>query len=124
MVAKIAQIALQGRKYDVGLLVIAQRTATVSKTVLTQCNTMVAFSTYDQTGIEFMSNFYGSDYARLAPNLGFLQAVAFGKGIRSERPLIVEIPYDERKDKAAPVRDMTASAEDTRLGADPIIIEL
>ena len=29
MVAKIAQIALQGRKYDVGLLVIAQRTATV-----------------------------------------------------------------------------------------------
>jgi hypothetical protein len=31
LVAKIAQIALQGRKYGVGLLVIAQRTATVSK---------------------------------------------------------------------------------------------
>lgn len=120
MVAKIAQIALQGRKYDVGLLVIAQRTATVSKTVLTQCNTMVAFSTYDQTGIEFMSNFYGSDYARLAPNLGFLQAVAFGKGIRSERPVILEIPYDERKAKPALVRDIKACAEDTRSGADPI----
>ena len=35
----IAQIALQGRKYNVGLLVIAQRTANVSKTILTQCNT-------------------------------------------------------------------------------------
>jgi len=44
LVAKIAQIALQGRKYGVGLLVIAQRTATVSKTVLTQCNTFVSFT--------------------------------------------------------------------------------
>ena len=37
----IAQIALQGRKYNVGLLVIAQRTANVSKTILTQCNTII-----------------------------------------------------------------------------------
>jgi hypothetical protein len=99
MVAKIAQIALQGRKYDIGLLVIAQRTATVSKTVLTQCNTTIAFSSFDKTGLDFLTNVYGSDYAALVPNLGFLQAVAFGKGINSERPLIVEIPYDENKDQ-------------------------
>ena len=40
----ISQIALQGRKYNVGLLVIAQRTANVSKTVLTQCNSIISFS--------------------------------------------------------------------------------
>jgi hypothetical protein len=44
LVSKIAQIALQGRKYGVGLLVIAQRTATVSKSVLTQCNTMITLN--------------------------------------------------------------------------------
>jgi len=97
LVAKIAQIALQGRKYRVGLLVIAQRTATVSKTVLTQCNTIISFSCFDETSINFLSNFYGRDYAELVPNLPSLHAVAFGKGIRSARPLIVEIPFDESK---------------------------
>jgi len=31
LVGKISQIALQGRKYGIGLLVISQRTATVVK---------------------------------------------------------------------------------------------
>jgi len=81
MVAKIAQIALQGRKYKVGLLVIAQRTATVSKTVLTQCNTVISFSCFDQTSLGFLANFFGEYFTNLVPNLGFLQAVMFGKGI-------------------------------------------
>ncbi len=38
VVSRIGQIALQGRKYGVGLLVITQRTALVSKTILSQCN--------------------------------------------------------------------------------------
>ena len=33
LVSKISQMALQGRKYRIGLLVVAQRTATVSKNV-------------------------------------------------------------------------------------------
>ncbi len=49
LVGKIAQIALQGRKFGVGLLVLAQRTATESKTVLTQCNTIISFTCYDDT---------------------------------------------------------------------------
>lgn len=98
MVAKISQIALQGRKYRVGLLIIAQRTANVSKTVLSQCNTIFAFSTFDETGISYMANVFGKDIADSLPNLGFLQAVAYGKGILSDRPLIFSIPYDEKKD--------------------------
>ncbi|HEX3047107.1 MAG TPA: DUF87 domain-containing protein [Bacillota bacterium] len=97
MVARIAQIALQGRKYDVGLLVIAQRTANVSKTVLTQCNTTIAFTSFDQTGIEFMANIFGGDYAGRLSNLKFLQAIVFGKGVKSERPVIVEIPRKEQE---------------------------
>jgi len=97
IVAKIAQIALQGRKYGVGLLVVAQRTATVSKTVLTQCNTIVSFSCFDDTSLRFLENFFGKTHTDAIPNLGFLQAVVFGKAINSERPIIVQIPYDERK---------------------------
>lgn len=98
MIAKISQIALQGRKYRVGLLLIAQRTANVSKTVLSQCNTIIAFSTFDETGIGYMANIFGRDLALALPNLGFLQAIAFGKGILSDRPIIFEIPYNEAKD--------------------------
>src|SRR6202795_3092044 len=83
LVAKIAQVALQGRKYHVGLLVIAQRTATVSKTVLTQCNTIVSFSCFDDTSLGFLANCFGKAHTCAIPNLQFLQAVVFAKAVKS-----------------------------------------
>jgi DNA helicase HerA-like ATPase len=97
LVAKIAQVALQGRKYLVGLLVIAQRTATVSKTVLTQCNTVVSFSCFDDTSLNFLGNCFGATHTSAIPNLQSLQAVIFGKGVNSQRPIIVQIPFDPAK---------------------------
>jgi hypothetical protein len=97
LVAKIAQIALQGRKYGVGLLVLAQRTATVSKTVLTQCNTIISFACYDDTSLSFLRNIYGKDHVALIPNLPRLHAIAFGKWIRSEHPIVFQIPFDDEK---------------------------
>lgn len=97
LIAKIAQIALQGRKYRIGLLVIAQRTANVSKTVLTQCNTIIAFTCFDETNLKFFENFFGATHTATIPNLQFLQAVAFGKGVRSQRPVIFNIPYVSAK---------------------------
>ena len=109
LVAKIAQIALQGRKYGVGLLVIAQRTATVSKSVLTQCNTVISFTCFDDTSLGFLKNIFGEAHTELIPNLPPLSAVIFGKGVRSERPIIVQIPFNKEKSEfsfkkaAAPV---------------------
>ena len=90
---------MQGRKYDVGLLVIAQRTATVSKSVLTQCNTIVSFTCFDDTSLGFLNNIFGRTHTQLIPNLPPLNAVVFGKGVRTERPIIVQIPYSEEKAK-------------------------
>ena len=95
LVAKIAQIALQGRKYGVGLLVIAQRTATVSKTVLTQCNTIISFTAYDDSSLSFLQGIYGKDYISLVPNLPPLHAIAFGKWIRSQKPIVFKLPQKE-----------------------------
>ena len=96
LVAKIAQIALQGRKYGVGLLVIAQRTATVSKSVLTQCNTVISFTCFDDTSLG-SRNIFGDAHTQLIPNLPRLTAVVFGKGVRSERPIVVQIPFSKEK---------------------------
>lgn len=88
----IAQIALQGRKYDVGLLVIAQRTANVSKTILTQCNTIISFQEFDKTSSEFLANYFGQGIASMLPNLKFRQAIAAGKACKSRVPLVFEVP--------------------------------
>ena len=97
LVGKIAQIALQGRKFGVGLLVLAQRTATVSKSVLTQCNTIISFTCYDDTSLGFMKNIFGPDHVALIPNLPKLHAVAFGPWVRSQHPIVFAVPFVAEK---------------------------
>lgn len=88
----IAQIALQGRKYNVGLLAIAQRTANVSKTILTQCNTVISFQEFDKTSSDFLANYFGQEISKVLPNLKFRQAIAAGKALKSSVPMIFEVP--------------------------------
>lgn len=91
-VNSIAQIALQGRKYNIGFFVIAQRTANVSKTVLTQCNSIIVFQEFDKTSSDFLSNYLGSEYIKALPTLRFRQAIAVGKAFKSNVPMIFEVP--------------------------------
>lgn len=91
LVNKMTQIALQGRKYGVGLLVIAQRTANVSKTVLTQCNTVICFQAFDETSFTFLGNYVGKDMAQALPNLKQYHAIVAGKAIRSNMPMIIDL---------------------------------
>lgn len=91
LVNKMAQVALQGRKYGVGLLVIAQRTANVSKTVLTQCNTVVCFQAFDETSFTFLGNYVGKDMVQALPNLKQYHAVVAGKAVKSNMPMIIDL---------------------------------
>ena len=95
LVNSIGQIALQGRKYNIGFLVIAQRTANVSKTILTQCNSVVVFQEFDKTSSDFLSNYLGPDFVNSLPNLQFKQAIAVGKAFKSNVPMIFEVPNIE-----------------------------
>ncbi len=95
-ISKISQIALQGRKYDVGLMVIAQRTANVTKTVLNQCNSIIVFNSYDKTGFDFLENYVGPSMISAIPNLKWLQGMVVGRGFKSGRPLIMEIPVKNK----------------------------
>ncbi len=91
LVNKMSQIALQGRKYGVGLIVIAQRTANVSKTVLTQCNSIICFQAFDETSFTFLGNYIGKDLVQALPNLKRYHAIVTGKAIRSNLPMIVNL---------------------------------
>lgn len=101
VVGRIGQIALQGRKYGVGLLVVTQRTALVSKTILSQCNTFLTHSLIDQTSLKFLESVYSTQHVKLIPNLTSLHLLAFGKAIRAERPIMLKREYDPAKKEAS-----------------------
>jgi hypothetical protein len=101
VVSRIGQIALQGRKYGVGLMVVSQRTALVSKTILSQCNTFLTHSLIDQTSLSFLQSVYSEQHTRSIPNLRFLEFIAFGKAIRAERPILLRRPFDQAKKDAS-----------------------
>lgn len=100
LVNSIGQITLQGRKYGIGFLVIAQRTANVSKTVLTQCNTVVCFQAFDETSFNFLSSYVGKDMVQTLSHLKKYHAVIAGKAIKSNMPMIVDLT---RQDNQPPI---------------------
>jgi len=119
VVSRIGQIALQGRKYGVGLLIVSQRTALVSKTILSQCNTFLTHALIDQTSLNFLGNIYQSHYITVIPDLRFLQFLAYGKGVRSERPLLLERSFDEEKATASSSLDEQIDVDKEILDGPP-----
>lgn len=86
-----ARAILQGRKYGLGCLLVTQRTANVTKTILNQCNTIFAMRTFDDTGKDFLANYIGADYANSLSSLSERQAVVFGKASSCENPILIRL---------------------------------
>jgi hypothetical protein len=116
-VNRTARTVLQGRKYGLGCLVISQRTANVTKTILNQCNTIVGLQSFDQTGLDFLSNYMGTAYANVISTLPPRHAVLVGKASSSTRPILFRIAdlqkeWTEEKAADAPKPiDLAAQAE-------------
>jgi DNA helicase HerA-like ATPase len=86
-----ARAVLQGRKYGFGCLLVTQRTANVTKSILNQCNTVFGMRVYDATGMGFLENYIGPTYAQLLASLRDRQAVVFGRASSCNSPLIVDL---------------------------------
>jgi hypothetical protein len=86
-----ARSVLQGRKYGYGCLLITQRTANVTKTILNQCHTVFALRSYDATGMAFLANYLGDQYSRLLSAMPKYHCVAFGEGITSTAPVVIRL---------------------------------
>jgi len=91
-----ARALLQGRKYGFGCLLITQRTANVTKSILNQCNTIFGLRIYDATGMGFLENYVGESHARLLAALPDRQAVVFGRASSCNSPIIIELNDADR----------------------------
>ncbi|MBL7954776.1 MAG: DUF87 domain-containing protein [Flavobacteriales bacterium] len=90
-VNRTAKYILQGRKFGLGVLLISQRTANVTKTILNQCNTLFALRSYDQTGLDFLKNYMGDDHVKTISTLPQFTTVLVGKASSSLRPIILKV---------------------------------
>jgi hypothetical protein len=86
-----AKAILQGRKFGLGCLVITQRTANVTKSILNQCNTIFALRVFDATGMEFLKNYIGNDYAGVLSSLMDRHAVIFGRASSCKDPVLLRL---------------------------------
>lgn len=86
-----ARAILQGRKYGLGCLMVTQRTANVTKSILNQCNTVFGMRVFDATGMGFLENYIGPVHAGLLASLQSRQAIVFGRASSCNTPVVVNL---------------------------------
>jgi uncharacterized protein len=96
-VSRISQAVLKCRKHNIGFLIITQRTALVTKTILYQCHTIIALQSFDETTKSFMSAYINQKYLDSMSILPRFRAIVVGKGSSCDKPVIVNF-YDKKAD--------------------------
>jgi uncharacterized protein len=86
-----AKSIMQGRKFGFGSIVVTQRTANVSKSILSQCHTVFALRMNDRTGMDFLSGQLSPEHLQMLPQLPDQVAIACGRSIASPMPVVIEI---------------------------------
>lgn len=89
-VSRISQMVLKCRKHNIGYLIITQRTALVTKTILYQCHTIIALQSFDETSKNFMSAYINQKYLDSMSILPRYRAIVVGKGSSCDKPVIVD----------------------------------
>jgi DNA helicase HerA-like ATPase len=82
---------MQARKYDLSFVIVCQRTAAISKSALSQCESYVVFKTVDETALAYLEGMAGPTTRKVLPLLGRYEALCFGPAFNSENPIIVSL---------------------------------
>ncbi len=100
----LARIAKEGRKYGVSLAIVTQRPSEIAPTILSQCNTLIAFrmtSVKDQEivrGIVTDSAFGLLDFL---PSLGNGEAIIAGEAVTVPQRIRMQKLDDDKKPRSA-----------------------
>ena len=92
------QIAQEGRKFGVGLVLISQRPSRLDETALSQCNSYVIMrmvNPADQAFVRKVIETLGEDDARMLPDLDRGEAILSGQFINF--PVLVKVKWPESK---------------------------
>ena len=113
------QIAQEGRKFGVGLVLISQRPSRLDETALSQCNSYIIMrmvNPADQTFVRRVIESLGEDEVKLLPDLEVGEALLSGQMVNF--PILVKMKEPkssgEREEKNAFDRLEEVHAEETR----------
>ena len=82
---------MQSRKYGLTYMFISQRTAVISKSALSQCESYVVLRTLDDTSLTYLEAIAGPTVRKIVPALPRFHALCFGPAFNSENPVIVAL---------------------------------
>jgi DNA helicase HerA-like ATPase len=82
---------MQLRKYGISMTLVSQRTAVVAKSALSQCETMIAFRSVDQTGLDYLEQIAGGGVRNILPALRQGEALVLGTAVSSDRPVAITV---------------------------------
>lgn len=85
------RLIMQSRKFGLSFILVSQRTAVVSKSALSQCESYIVFRTVDDTSLSYIEGMAGSVARAVVPTLGRYEAMCFGPAFNAEAPLIVTL---------------------------------
>ncbi|MFC5141009.1 helicase HerA domain-containing protein [Actinomycetospora rhizophila] len=86
-----ARMVMQARKYALSFLMVTQRTAVLSKSVLSQCESYAVFRTVDDTSLSYLETVGGPIVRDVVPSLGRHEMLCVGPAFNCDSPVIVEV---------------------------------
>ncbi|HLI51937.1 MAG TPA: ATP-binding protein [Thermomicrobiaceae bacterium] len=113
------QIAQEGRKFGVGLVLISQRPSRLDETALSQCNSYVIMrmvNPADQSFVRRVIESLGEDEAKMLPDLDVGEAILSGQFVNF--PVLVKIKQPESKG-AREEEDIFEVLEKARMNENP-----
>ncbi len=93
-VAESCRYILQARKFGLSFVLVSQRTAVISKSALSQCESYITLRTLDGTSLDYMEGVLGGRFRDTVSSLQRYQAVCVGPAFSTSTPVVVNLdPY-------------------------------
>lgn len=100
----LARIAKEGRKYGVSLAIVTQRPSEIAQTILSQCNTMIAFrmtSVKDQEVVRGIVTDSAFGLLDFLPSLGNGEAIIAGEAVTVPQRVRLQMLEDSKRPRSA-----------------------
>jgi hypothetical protein len=90
-VAKSCRYILQARKFGLSFVLVSQRTAVISKSALSQCESYIVLRTLDETSLQYIEGVLGREFRDTVATLSRYQAVCVGPAFSTATPVVVNL---------------------------------
>lgn len=85
------KLLLQARKYGIHYLLVSQRTSVVSKSALSQCESLIVFRNVDETTVNYLESVMGRNVRDVLLSLGRYEALCFGPAFNLDGLAVIQM---------------------------------